>query len=313
MKTKTTFAGIPAEFAGYDSASVVLLPVPYDGTSSWIKGADKGPQAFLHAAENMELYDIETDTEVYRQGIFLNEPLDGFERPEDMVQQVYNATKKHLHKRKFITLMGGEHSISIGAMRACNEMFEDLTVLQLDAHADLRAVYEGSPYNHACAMHEINQTANLVQVGIRSMDISEKAEMNEDNVFFAHDMANNDDWMEEVMACMTDNVYITVDLDALDPSIMPATGTPEPGGLFWYETLEFLQKVFRDKNVVGFDLVELCPMPGQQASEFLAAKLYYKMLSYKYADSPADDQEEGGYYKEEKNLQNAFDDDYDEY
>ena len=137
--------------------------------------------------------------------------------------------------------------------------------------------------------------------------------MNEDNVFFAHDMANNDDWMEEVMACMTDNVYITVDLDALDPSIMPATGTPEPGGLFWYETLEFLQKVFRDKNVVGFDLVELCPMPGQQASEFLAAKLYYKMLSYKYADSPADDQEEGGYYKEEKNLQNAFDDDYDEY
>ena len=115
------------------------------------------------------------------------------------------------------------------------------------------------------------------------------------------------------MACMTDNVYITVDLDALDPSIMPATGTPEPGGLFWYETLEFLQKVFRDKNVVGFDLVELCPMPGQQASEFLAAKLYYKMLSYKYADSPADDQEEGGYYKEEKNLQNAFDDDYDEY
>ncbi|MDC7996436.1 agmatinase [Gilvibacter sediminis] len=313
MKTKKTFAGIPAEFAGYDAAKIVLLPVPYDGTSSWIKGADKGPQAFLSAAENMELYDIETDSEVYKQGIYLHESLEGFNRVDDMVLQVYQTTKKQLHKNKFVTLMGGEHSISIGAMRAFNEHFEDLTVLQLDAHADLRATYEGSPFNHACAMHEINQMANLVQVGIRSMDSSEKSEMIEDNVFFAHDMANDDFWMEEALARMSDNVYITVDLDAFDPSILPATGTPEPGGLLWYETLEFLQKVFKNKNVVGFDLVELCPMPGQQASEFLAAKLYYKMLSYQFADTPADDQEEGGYYQEEKKHQNAFDDDYDEY
>ncbi|SHJ09004.1 agmatinase [Aquimarina spongiae] len=285
MKTSNTYAGIPEEYAGYDKSQIVVIPVPYDGTSTWGKGADKGPEAFLHASENMELYDIETDSEVYTKGIHLIDPITVNNTPEAMVEAVYNTTKNHIKRNKFVTLFGGEHSISIGAIRAFDECFNNLTVLQIDAHADLRKEYNGSKYNHACAMHEANENTNLIQVGIRSMDASENLVINEDQVFFAHQMVNDDYWMDNAIDLMTDNVYITFDLDALDPSILPATGTPEPGGLFWYETLEFLRKVFADKHVVGFDIVELCPNSTSKSSDFAAAKLFYKMLSYKFEDS----------------------------
>jgi len=285
MKTSNTYAGIPEKYAGYDKSQIVLIPVPYDGTSTWGKGADKGPEAFLQASENMELYDIETDTEVYTRGIHLLEPITVCDSPDSMVEAVYNATKNHIKRNKFVTLFGGEHSISIGSIRAFNECFNNITVLQIDAHADLRKEYNGSKYNHACAMSEANEYTNLIQVGIRSMDASENLVMNEDHVFFAHEMINDDYWMDNVIDLMTDNVYVTFDLDAFDPSILPATGTPEPGGLFWYETLGFLRKVFAEKNVIGFDIVELCPNSTSKASDFAAAKLYYKMLSYKFEDS----------------------------
>jgi agmatinase len=289
MKTKT-FAGISAEYSKLEQSKVVLIPVPYDGTSTWQKGADKGPEAFLHASENMELYDIETDSEVYRQGIHLAEAITENASPETMVDAVHQTTKQYIKKGKFVTLFGGEHSISIGSIRAFNEMFEDLTVLQLDAHADLRESYEGSKCNHACAVYEASQNTNLIQVGIRSMDTIEKTVMDEDKTYFAHEMALDDNWMDSAIDQMTDNVFITFDLDALDPSIMPSTGTPEPGGLLWYETLEFLKQVFEEKNVVGFDIVELCPNENSKSPDFLAAKLYYKMLSYKFKnENIADD------------------------
>lgn len=281
MKTKT-YAGIPEEYSKSESAKIVLIPVPYDGTSTWQKGADKGPKAFLEASENMELFDIETQSEVYKEGVYLAPAVEESTSPEAMVKAVHEITKKHIKKNKFVTVFGGEHSVSIGTIRAFNECFENLTVLHIDAHADLRLWYEGSSCNHACAVYEANQTTNLVQVGIRSMDVTEMQEINLDKVFFAHDMATNEYWMDDVIEQLTDNVFITFDLDALDPSIMPSTGTPEPGGLFWYETLEFLKKVFSEKNVVGFDMVELCPNEIDKASDFLAAKLYYKMLSYKF-------------------------------
>jgi agmatinase len=285
---KKTFAGIPEKYAQSATAKVVLIPVIYDGTSTYQKGADKGPEAFLDAAENMELYDIETDTEVYREGIFLAETITEKSTPEAVFQAVYSKTKEYIAKNKFVTLFGGEHSISIGAIKAHYEHYDNLTVLQIDAHADLRKEYLGSPYNHACAVYDASQKTNLIQVGIRSMDKSELSVMDEEKVFFAHDILLNEDWMEDAIDLMTDNVYITFDLDALDPSIFPGTGTPEPGGLMWYETLEFIQKVMNKKNVVGFDLVELCPIQGTKVSEFLAAKLYYKMLSYKYAEVEED-------------------------
>lgn len=281
---KNNYAGIPDSYSKLDNASIVLIPVPYDGTSTWQKGADKGPEAFLDASENMELYDIETDSEVYKQGVYLADPVTENTSPEAMVEAVHQITKKYLNKNKFVTLFGGEHSISIGSIRAFNEYYNDLTVLHIDAHADLRKEYEGSTCNHACAVYEANQNTNLVQVGIRSMDISETRVMNRDKVFFAHEMVEDDYWKENVMELLGKNVFITFDLDAFDPSILPSTGTPEPGGLLWYETLDFLKQVFQEKNVVGFDIVELCPNPNDKSSDFLAAKLYYKMLSYKFAN-----------------------------
>jgi len=288
METKT-YAGIPEEYAKLEQAKIVLIPVPYDGTSTWQKGADKGPTAFLEASENMELYDIETDSEVYQQGIYLTDAVTENSSPELMVEAVYEITKKYIAKNKFVTIFGGEHSISIGTIRAFNEMFPSLTVLHIDAHADLRKSYEGSSYNHACAVYEASQHTNLIQVGIRSMDLKEKSVMDLDKTYFAHDMATDDTWMDSAIDQMTENVFITFDLDAFDPSILPSTGTPEPGGLFWYETLDFLKQVFTEKNVIGFDIVELCPNQIDKSSDFLAAKLYYKMLSYKFQNEAFED------------------------
>ncbi|SHJ67694.1 agmatinase [Maribacter aquivivus] len=283
MSTSKNYAGISDEFAQLEKSKIILIPVPYDGTSTWGKGADKGPEAFLEASENMELYDIETDSEVYKQGIHLTDPITENSSPEAMVNEVHAVTKDFIKRNKFVTLFGGEHSISIGSIRAFNECFDNLTVLQIDAHADLRESYEGTKYNHACAVYEASQTTNLVQVGIRSMDVIEKTVMDEEKTFFAHDMVADEYWTDKVVEAMTENVFITFDLDAFDPSIMPSTGTPEPGGLLWYETMEFLKQVFEEKNVVGFDIVELCPNKNDKSSDFLAAKLYYKMLSYKFA------------------------------
>jgi len=277
------------------------------------KGADKGPKAFLEASENMELYDIETDSEVYKNGIYLTESITVNATPEAMADAVHQETKSYIKKNKFVTIFGGEHSISIGTIRAFNEMFPNLTVLHIDAHADLRKSYEGSSCNHACAVYEASQNSNLIQVGIRSMDIKEKSVMDLDKTYFAHDMAIDDSWMDSAIVQMTDNVFITFDLDAFDPSILPSTGTPEPGGLLWYETLDFLKQVFADKNVVGFDIVELCPNDVDKSSDFLAAKLYYKMLSYKFKNDDKEDEYDNTY--DDKSLSNNFskfneDDDY---
>ena len=292
MTTKKNYAGIPDKYARLDEAKVVLIPVPYDGTSTWQKGADRGPQAFLEASENMELFDIETRSEVYKKGVYLTPPVTENSSPEKMVEAVYKTTKNYIQQEKFVTLFGGEHSISIGTIRAFNESFEDLTVVQIDAHADLRKEYEGSKCNHACAVHEASKTTNLIQVGIRSMDAEELEYMDENQVYFAHDLY--EDWMDDAIGQMTPNVFLTIDLDAFDPSILPSTGTPEPGGLFWYETLDFIRTIFKKKNVVGFDIVELCPNPSEKSSDFLAAKLYYKMLSYKfkYEDYDGEDEDE---------------------
>jgi agmatinase len=285
MNTKKTYAGIPEEYAQTDQARIALIPVPYDGTSTWRKGADQGPEAFLAASENMELYDIETGTEVYRQGIWLAPAITENSNPEALVEAVHKRVKEYINRGKFVTLIGGEHSVSIGSIRAFNECFDNLTVLQIDAHADLRASYQGSSCSHACAMHEAAEFTNLIQVGIRSMDALEKTYMDLEKVFFAHEILTDDFWMEKAIDLMTENVFITFDMDGLDPSIMPSTGTPEPGGLMWYETLEFLRRVFEEKNVVGFDLMELCPNPSDPAPDFLAAKLYYKMLSYRFREN----------------------------
>ena len=278
---ENTYAGIPAENATYENSKVVLVTVPYDGTSTWVKGADKGPELFLDASENMELYDIETDSEPYLQGVYRAGEVSENSTPEKMVEAVYQKTKELVKDReKLFTLIGGEHSVSIGSIRAVGEEYKQLTVLQLDAHTDLRPEYHGSKNNHACAVFEANQKHKLVQVGIRSMDAEEKQYLPPKRVFFAHEIAKNEDWIKDVLDKVTGNVYITIDLDAFDPSIAPSTGTPEPGGLQWYPTLKLLRKVFKKCNVVAFDIVELMDSPAAKPTAFLAAKLYYKMLAY---------------------------------
>lgn len=275
-----TYAGIPEENATLENSKVMLVTVPYDGTSTWGKGADKGPELFLDASENMELYDIETATEPYLEGVYLAGEVTEDSSPEAMTEAVYQKTKEMLQHDKLFTLFGGEHSVSIGSIRAVGEKYENLTVLQLDAHTDLRPEFHGSTSNHACAVFEANQKHNLVQVGIRSCDVEEMQYVPKGQCFWAHEIAENPNWIEDVLSKVSGNVYITIDLDAFDPSIAPSTGTPEPGGLAWYPTLKLLRKVFEKCNVVGFDIVELMDSPMAKPTAFLAAKLYYKMLAY---------------------------------
>jgi agmatinase len=275
-----TYAGIPEEFATYEKAKVVILPVPYDGTSTWGKGADKGPEAFLEASENMEIYDIESDSEVYKHGVFLCDPLECDTDPEKMTAQVKAAALQYYNDGKMFSMIGGEHSVTIGAVMASVEKFENLSVLHLDAHSDLRPEYNGTPFNHACALHWASKTTHLVQVGIRSMDVVEKPFVKKDKVFYAENIACRNDWQQEVIDKLGEKVYLTIDLDYFDPSILAATGTPEPGGMSWYPTLDLLKRLAQQKQIIGFDIVELAPDPVHPASDFLAAKLYYKILTY---------------------------------
>lgn len=284
MAQVANFGFLPEEYSRPDNAKIVVIPVPYDGTSTWIKGADKGPAAIIQASGNIELYDIETDSEVYLKGIFTDKAVEGNFFPEDMVNAVRRQVQNHIKKDRFVVVIGGEHSVSIGSIQAHVENYSDITVLQLDAHADLRDEYNGSKYNHACVMARVKELCPIVQVGIRSMDYSEKELMDRANVFFAEDIYSRKDWIEKVVPKLTDKVYITLDLDVFDPSIMPSTGTPEPGGLFWYEVLELLKTVCDKKEVVGFDVVELCPDNKNKAPDFLAVKLIYKLLSYEFKD-----------------------------
>jgi len=282
MNDVKTFGGIGKEYAGHDQSGILLQSIPYDGTSTWGKGADGGFEAFLEAAENMELYDIETESEVYRHGIHILPGITEKTSPEAVYKAVLEQTEKLLSRNKFLTFFGGEHSISIGIIEAYLKVYPDLTVLQLDAHADLRKQYMNSPYNHACAMHRASKSTNLVQVGIRSMDVCEKEYLDTQKCFFAHNMHSNRSWEEASIDLMSDHVYLSIDLDVLDPSVMPSTGTPEPGGMDWYMILEYLKKVFMAKNIVGFDIVEFAPIKDLKAPDFLVAKLYYKLLSYKF-------------------------------
>ncbi len=275
-----TYAGIEEKYAIYESSKVCLLPVPYDATSTWGKGADKGPEAFLTASENMEIYDLESDTEVYKKGVWMDSAPNCNVSPEELAKVIKQNAKLRFEDDKLFTMIGGEHSVSIGAIMAAKEKYPDVSVLQLDAHSDLRKEYLGSEYNHACALHWASKNTNLVQVGIRSMDVAERKYVNKDKVFYAEDIAQINDWQQSVIDKLGNDVYLTIDLDYFDPSILPSTGTPEPGGLGWYPTLDLLKKLAKQKNIIGFDIVELAPVEGFPASDFLAAKLYYKLLTY---------------------------------
>lgn len=275
------FGGLPREFRDRDSAAIAILPVPYDGTSTWKKGADKGPDALIDASANMELYDIATGSEVYRRGIWTHKPITHRGSPDGLAHKVQKAMAKLWETGKFPVLLGGEHSVSIGAFRAAADRFKDLSILQIDAHGDTREEYHGSPCNHACVMARARELCPITQVGIRAIDIEETRKLDPERVFFGHAIAGNPDrsWIDKVVQQQRENVYVTIDLDAFDPAFVPATGTPEPGGLSWNEVNQLIETLVANRNVVGFDVVELLPKKELWASDFFAAKLVYRFLS----------------------------------
>jgi agmatinase len=264
----------------YHNSRIVVLPVPYDETSTWMKGADKGPDAILEASVNLEFYDIETRSEAFKNGIFTLEPLLEKRSPEALVNSVYDKVRFLLTEGKFPVVIGGNHTVSIGSVMAFARSIENVSVLQLDAHSDLRQSYEGSPYNHASAMARIREEAPIVQMGIRSMSAEELEYADYKRIFFAHDLFYDKSLYNRAIDLLSDNVYITIDLDVFDPSLIPSTGTPEPGGPAYYDIMHFLRNVVKIKNVVGFDVVELCPSPTNKSSDFVAAKIIYQLLSY---------------------------------
>jgi agmatinase len=280
MAKKLSYGDVPKGFDVYDTSKIVILPVPYDETSTWMKGADKGPNAIIEASRNMYLYDIETDSEAYKNGIFTDSPVHEKVSPEFMISAVRDRAAKRLAADKFLVTLGGEHSVTIGAVQAHASKYSGLSVLQLDAHADLQDEFNGSRFNHACVMARVKESCPVVQVGIRSIDSFERAAADPGRIFYADEIHGRDDWMERAVSLLTDRVYITIDVDCFDISIMPATGTPEPGGMLWYDVIALLRTVARKKTIVGFDVVELCPNEFSKHCDFLAAKLIYRLLSF---------------------------------
>lgn len=278
------FGGLEPEFSTLEKSAFVVIPVPYDLTSTYQSGSRRGPLAILEASGNMELYDEELDRETYQAGIYTAAAVEAdASGPESMVFAVRERVEEVLDLDKIPVLLGGEHSVSLGAVQAVREKYPDLKVLQLDAHADLREAYQGTPYSHACIARRIVEICPLVQAGIRSMSAAEARYLkNEGGVrsFSADFVMAGEGNLDRISELLAGDLYITVDLDALDPAFMPATGTPEPGGIDWRALTGLLRRVSRRARIRGFDVVELSPLPGLVAPDFLAAKLVYRMMGY---------------------------------
>ncbi len=279
------FGELAPEFSSFEGSRVVILPVPYDATTSWQPGTRSGPKAIIEASTHLELFDEELQSEPYRVGIHALNPLEpSTSGPEETLQRVEQAFSFILDHEKFPVMLGGEHSITLGAVRALLKKHKALSVLQLDAHADLRDSFSSSKFNHACTAHRIHELGvSLVQIGVRGLSTEEANYLKDApdiTTVLAIDIQRDSSGIEEALAKLKSPVYITIDLDVFDPSICPSVGTPEPGGLDWYTMLSILRKVSKTHEVLGFDVVELCPIPGLIAADFLAAKLVYKLIGY---------------------------------
>jgi agmatinase len=277
------FGGLESEFSTLERSRFAVIPVPYDLTSTYQSGSRRGPLAILEASGNMELYDEELEQETYRSGIFTAPAVEAdASGPESMVRSVAQRVAEVLDREKVPVLLGGEHSITLGAVQATQRKYPGLRVLQLDAHADLRESYQGTPYSHACVARRVVEICPLIQAGIRSMSPEEALYLREAPVrsFSADFVMAGAQNLERISELLDGDVYVTVDLDVLDPAFMPATGTPEPGGIDWRALTGLLRRVSRRARIRGFDVVELSPLPGLVAPDFLAAKLVYRMMGY---------------------------------
>ena len=284
------FGGIDEEqYSSFDSSRILVWPVSYEGTVSFGTGTGDGAMAIVDASRNMELYEEETRSEVYRLGIHTLDEFESRDTPETMMESLYDRTKELLESEKFICMLGGEHSVSAPVIRAHAEKFHNMSVLQIDAHADLRDTYDGTPHSHASIMARVVKDLRIpsVQVGIRSISADEARSLNTGlptKIFWAKDIVGKTDWIESAVNALTENVYLTIDIDGLDPSLVPTTGTPEPGGLGWYETLALIRTLARKRRVIGMDLVEFSKTDNSDAPAFLCSKLVYKSLAYIFSE-----------------------------
>ena len=286
------FLGLDAQTGSFESAAAVILPVPWEATTSYGGGTRNGPTALLSASRYLELYDQELDAEVGLElGIHTLPQIEltraGPTEAMRELRAVHDRVLEHCGER-FLVMLGGEHAVSSPAILSHAARHEErISVLQFDAHADLRAAYQGSPASHASAMARVIDEVDLVGVGLRAVSAEEvEVARSRDSIhlIWADEMWRDERWMDRAIERLADKVYITFDIDYFDPSIMPSTGTPEPGGGDWYRTLAFLRRVFRERTVIGCDVVELAPTPGLHAPDFVAAKLVYKMIGYRFQD-----------------------------
>ena len=281
------FGGLEPPLSDFENASVLIWPVPFEKTVTYGHGTAEGPSAIIEASRNMELYDEEIGAETCVIGIHTLPAMDADSEPEEMMRALQRQAQRLIDTGKFLCMLGGEHSTSAPVVRAFREKFPNLSVLQIDAHADLRDRYDGTPNSHASVMRRIVEVCPAVQVGIRSLSIEEARAIPNlpTRVFYAKDIAGrmdftNMDWIESAVGALTEDVYLTIDIDGFDPSLVPSTGTPEPGGLTWNDVLALIRMLAATRNVVGMDLVELSGSSENNASSFLAAKLIYKTLGY---------------------------------
>ncbi len=293
LNKQSNFLGLDKKYSDYENSQIVILPIPLEKTVSYGKGTAKGPKEILKASHYVEFFDEETNGEIcFEKGIAtLHEDDYSKLTLKKSLDKIYTKAKTLLHDGKFVVTLGGEHSVSFPVIKAHLEKYPDLSIFQIDAHSDLRQIYEGTKYSHACVMARVAElTTQITQVGIRAQCKEEARFIKENGIktFYTRDIRTNKfgkNWQKKVVETLGENIYITFDLDGFDPSLLPATGTPEPGGLFWDETMKLLKMVGESKNIVGFDVVELAPSKVHTASNFTASKLTYKLMNYSFLNS----------------------------
>ena len=279
---KMNFGGLPPEESAYETSSFLILPVPYEETVTYLRGTRRGPQAIIEASQYVELYDDELDKEPCRVGIHTLPEVELEKQPPRMMERLAERVSELVSPKRTLVTLGGEHSITVGIIRGLKEHYPKLSVLFLDAHADLRDEYEGLKLSHACVARRVCEMTPVIEVGVRSLSVEEAEFIKREKfpIYYASELTAGRPHWEEVVERLSDNVYVSIDLDVFDPSLMPSVGSPEPGGLGWYDTLELLRLVAEKRRVIGFDVVELCPIEGLIAPNFMAAKLVYKVIGY---------------------------------
>jgi len=277
-----SFGGLPLKGSAFETSHFLILPVPYEETVTYLRGTHKGPQAIIEASQYLELYDEELEREPWRAGIHTLPEVESEKEPQRMMGKLAERVAELVSPKRTLVTLGGEHSITVGVIRGLKEHYPKLSILFLDAHADLRDEYEGRKLSHACVSRRVYEMAPLVEVGVRSLSLEEAEFIRREKfpLYYASEMTAGKTPWQEVVERLSDNVYVSIDLDVLDPSLMPSVGSPEPGGLDWYETLELLRLLAEKSRVIGFDVVELCPIEGLIAPNFMAAKLVYKFIGY---------------------------------